>query len=1130
VRQRGAWYRRTRYVGALAVGCVMVAISALPALAATVPGAPPQPTVERGNAQIIVTFSAPSDGGLPILSYSASCTSSNGGASGSNIGVSAALPITVSGLTNGKSYTCTVTASNLLGAGSPSPPSVSVVPAAAPGAPTITSATRGNASISVAFTPGADNGSTITSFSASCTSLDGGAPGTNTNATSPIPVTGLTNAKTYTCTVTATNAVGTSSASLPSLPAIPGAAPDAPTITSVTRGDAAISVAFTPGADNGFTILSYSASCTSSDGGTAGSNTGLSSPISVLLLTNGKTYTCTVTATNAIGTSAPSAASGSVVPAAAPSAPTITSATRGNTSVSVAFTPGADNGSTITSFSASCTSLDGGAPGTDSDTASPVLVTGLTNGKTYTCTVTATNAVGTSSASLPSLPAVPAAVPDPPTITSVTRGNTLISVAFSPGADNGSAITSFAASCTSSNGGTAGSNSGGGSPIDVTGLTNGKTYTCTVTATNGVGTSPASDASATVVPATVPDAPAQPSVARGNEQIVVTFTAPAGNGSAITSYTAACTSSNGGTAGSNSGPASPITVTGLTNGKSYTCTVTATNDVGTGSQSPASASVVPAAVPSAPAQPSLSRGNHQIVVTFTAPADNGSAITSYAASCTSPDGGTAGTKPGAASPITVTGLTNGKTYRCRVTATNAVGTSPSSPSSDPVVPAGVPNPPAIGTATSGDGSASVTFGAPANNGSPITSYSASCTSSNGGAAGSNTGAASPISVTGLTNGKSYTCTVSATNSIGTSAPSAATPAFVPGRPGAPINVRAVSGPAPGATGPLKVSFSPGPDYGSPISSYHVSCTSPNGGAAGSKSGAASPITVTDLTTAKSYRCTVTATSARGTGAPSSAARAVVGAPGTVTVLRTLPLAHGLALPLTRAADNGSPITGYRARCTSSDGGVPGSPLQIDSPVVATGLTDGKTYTCIVTAQNDRGVGPETLTGSVVVGRPNVTYLAACTGSAGSVGANPGLLYSTAKPQTFTLASTMSSCTGPYVSSARISFSFRSSTAINCKNAINVTSGGSGTLFWPSPGGMGKSAATLRFVITSSSGHVTKVHFYGDVQSKANVFTSSHVSGNITLNRGLQTVANGGDCSTSSPLKTFGITSISMKLS
>src|SRR6185295_12483915 len=101
--------------------------------------------------------------------------------------------------------------------------------------------------------------------------------------------------------------------------------------------------------------------------------------------------------------------------------------------------------------------------GSDSDTGSPITVTGLTNGAAYTCTVTATNAVGTSTASLPSLPAIPAAVPDPPTITSATRGNASIAVAFTAGADNGSAITSYSASCTSLTG-TPGTNTGTVSP------------------------------------------------------------------------------------------------------------------------------------------------------------------------------------------------------------------------------------------------------------------------------------------------------------------------------------------------------------------------------------------------------------------------------------------------------------------------------------------------------------------------------------------------------------------------------------------------------------------------------------------------------------------------------------------
>jgi hypothetical protein len=52
-----------------------------------------------------------------------------------------------------------------------------------------------------------------------------------------------------------------------------------------------------------------------------------------------------------------------------------------------------------------------------------------------------------------------------------------------------------------------------------------------------------------------------------------------------------------------------------------------------------------------------------------------------------------------------------------------------------------------------------------------------CVSSNGGATVSNNGSASPITVAGLAAGKIYTCTVTATNAIGTSAASAATTAY-----------------------------------------------------------------------------------------------------------------------------------------------------------------------------------------------------------------------------------------------------------------------------------------------------------------------------------------------------------------
>ena len=89
----------------------------------------------------------------------------------------------------------------------------------------------------------------------------------------------------------------------------------------------------------------------------------------------------------------------------------------------------------------------------------------------------------------------------------------------------------------------------------------------------------------------------------------------------------------------------------------------------------------------------------------------------------------------------------------------------------------VPAAPTIGTATTaGSGSVSVAFTAPANIGSSaITSYTA--TSSPGAFTG--TGASSPVTVSGLTNGTAYTFTVKATNGAGTGPASAASNSVTP---------------------------------------------------------------------------------------------------------------------------------------------------------------------------------------------------------------------------------------------------------------------------------------------------------------------------------------------------------------
>ena len=260
----------------------------------------------------------------------------------------------------------------------------------------------------------------------------------------------------------------------------------------------------------------------------------------------------------------------------------------------------------------------------------------------------------------------------------------------------------------------------------VVGLTNGTTYTFRVAAINIVGTGPLSIVSNPVTPRTVPDAPTSPSATAGPSQATVNWTAPAFNGgSPITGYSV--TRYVGGVAQgtSNVGVVSQATISGLTNGTTYTFRVAAKNEAGTGPLSSDTNAVTPRTVPDAPTAVSVAPGSKQVTVTWSAPAFDGASpitgydVTSYAAGVAQ---GT--TSVGVVTQTTVGGLTNGTTYTFKVAAKNAIGTGAQSVQSSPVTPRNTPDAPTTVTATAGGaGQTTVSWTAPAfNGGSAITGY------------------------------------------------------------------------------------------------------------------------------------------------------------------------------------------------------------------------------------------------------------------------------------------------------------------------------------------------------------------------------------------------------------------------
>ena len=358
-----------------------------------------------------------------------------------------------------------------------------------------------------------------------------------------------------------------------------------------------------------------------------------------------------------------------------PDAPTGVIATPGKASASVSWTTPSDGGSAITGYTVTPfigttaqtpTTVTGNPPATS------VVVGGLTNGTTYTVKVSATNAVGTG-------PAFPASNPVTPSATACTACTIWPSTATpaNPSIADGSSVELGVKFSSDASGSITGIRFYKGSGN--TGTHVGDLWTATGTKLASATFSGESASGWQQVTFATPVAITAGTV------YVASYFAPSGHYAADSGYF--------GSAGVDNAPLHALK-DGVSGGDGVYA-------YGTSSTFPSNSfgaanywvdvmfATGPATAPAAPTNVTASGGNASATVSWTAPSDGGTPITSYTvtpfvgATAQTPTTVT-GSPP--ATSVTVTGLTNGTSYTFTVSATNAVGTGPASSASNAVTP------------------------------------------------------------------------------------------------------------------------------------------------------------------------------------------------------------------------------------------------------------------------------------------------------------------------------------------------------------------------------------------------------------------------------------------------------------
>jgi titin len=688
------------------------AVTSVPATPRTVAGASTSVVATAGNGQVSLTWVAPTDnGGSAITGYHVERAVGSAGP-WTRIATIATTSYVTTGLTNGTTYAFRVLATNSAGAGAATE-SVLATPSTTPGAPTTVATNAGDGFVTLTWAAPSSNGGAIVTSYLIEKSTDGATWTTSaTTSARDFTVTGLANGTAYRFRVSAVNAAGTGASAQASATVTPSAKAASPAGVVATPTNGAIALTWSAPTDTGGSTLTGYVVEQSTDGGMTWTTAATTATPSTTLtgLTNGTTYSYRVRANNSVGSGAASTVA-TTTPFTTPGSPRNVVALAGDMEVVLSWSaPTNSGGSAITGYVVQQSTNGTTWTTVDTPAVASTVVTGLTNGASYSYRVFAVNAavgninaIATSGATASTIvTAMPKTTASAPQSLTPVAGDRQISLTWTAPVNNGGvALTGYVVQ-RSTDGGRTWTNALTTSPsaltATITGLTNGVAYVFRISATNGAGTGAAS-IWVTSAPVAPPTAPASVAATASTSGASLNWAAPADDGGAsIVGYRIEQSTDGGLTWGSavqlgatvqaqslrkrnldNAGlsTATSLQINGLQAGRSYIFRVQAYSVVGV---SPWNQAAVTAGLPpTTPGAPQVTPSLTSTVVKWTPSTAAGAPTYTVQRSA---DGGRTWTTVSSATTTTSftdSGLTSGTAYSYRVIAEYAGMTSSASP-------------------------------------------------------------------------------------------------------------------------------------------------------------------------------------------------------------------------------------------------------------------------------------------------------------------------------------------------------------------------------------------------------------------------------------------------------------------